>query len=155
MTVFLFYDGAAAREITEHDFGYRHSIYGAHPEWLVLGASFRLEPGQTGAISARMEEYAAARKAKQPLELPSAGSFFKRPPGHFAGALIERCGLKGYAIGGAMVSPKHAGFIVNTGGAACRDILALAGHIHSTVLRETGAALYPEVRLLGDISWSF
>lgn len=87
----------------------------------------------------------AARREKQPLELPSAGSIFKRPAGHYAGALIEQCGLKGYRIGGAEVSPKHAGFIVNTGGATCADVLYLIEHIRNTVLKECGVTLECEV----------
>lgn len=86
------------------------------------------------------------RKSKQPVELPSAGSVFKRPEGHFAGTLIENCGLKGFRIGGACVSEKHAGFIVNCGGATCADVERLIAHIQETVLRETGVQLEPEVR---------
>lgn len=149
------WDGGAVREITDHRFGYRRSIYGENPEWLILNAAFQLKPDDKEAIAARMESYREARREKQPLELPSAGSFFKRPEGHFAGALIEQCGLKGLTEGGAQVSPKHAGFIVNTGGAACRDILRLAEIVHKTVLRETGVRLEPEVRLLGDVRWNF
>ena len=96
-----------------------------------------------------MEELAARRKEKQPLEYPSAGSTFKRPEGYFAAALIEECGLKGYAVGGAQVSEKHAGFVVNRGKASCEDVLRLTGHIRETVLRETGVMLELEVRLLG------
>jgi len=149
------YDGKAMRDITEHGFGYRHSVYMENPNWLILEAGFTLTPDGPEKIQARMDEYANARREKQPIDMPSAGSFFKRPPGHFAGALVEQCGLKGYAVGGAMVSEKHAGFVVNTGGAACRDIVALAKHVYETVRRETGAELRPEVRLLGDITWNF
>ena len=86
------------------------------------------------------------RRAKQPLELPSAGSTFKRPEGYFAGALIEQCGLKGYSVGGAQVSPKHAGFIVNTGGATENDITALIEHVRAVVKERTGVTLEPEVK---------
>ena len=96
-----------------------------------------------------MDELMERRRSKQPLEYPSAGSTFKRPAGHFAAALIDRCGLKGRRVGGAQVSEKHAGFIVNRGGATCADILALAELVRETVLRETGVTLEMEVRTLG------
>ena len=95
-----------------------------------------------------MEELGRRRREKQPLEYPSAGSTFKRPEGHFAGALIEQCGLKGVRIGGAQVSEKHAGFVVNAGGASCADVLALIVHIRDTVYRQTGVRLEPEVRIV-------
>ena len=95
-----------------------------------------------------MADLAQRRRAKQPLEYPSAGSTFKRPPGHFAGGLIEQCGLKGYQIGGAMVSPKHAGFIVNTGKATASDVIALMEHIEEVVLEKTGVSLEREVRVV-------
>ena len=91
----------------------------------------------------------AKRKASQPLEYPSAGSTFKRPAGHFAGGLIEQCGLKGRSVGGAQVSEKHAGFVINTGNATCQDILDLIRLVRKTVLEETGVELEPEVRMLG------
>ena len=96
----------------------------------------------------QMEELLKRRKAKQPVELPSAGSTFKRPEGHFAGTLIEQCGLKGTRVGGAMVSEKHAGFIVNMGGATCTDVLSLIEEIQKTVLQQTGISLECEVRYL-------
>ena len=108
-----------------------------------------LAPGDPQAIRAKMADLAQRRRAKQPLEYPSAGSTFKRPAGHFAGGLIEQCGLKGTAVGGAQVSEKHAGFVINTGGATCRDILTLIRLVRDTVRRETGVELEPEVRLLG------
>ena len=95
-----------------------------------------------------MEELIRRRREKQPLEYPSAGSTFKRPEGHYAAALIEQCGLKGVAVGGAMVSPKHAGFVINTGGATCADVLVLMDQVRETVYRETGVELEPEVRIL-------
>ena len=95
-----------------------------------------------------MEEHYNSRKAKQPLNKPSAGSVFKRPEGHYAGALIEQCGLKGRRVGGAAVSEKHAGFIVNLGGATCKDVLELIAIIQETVRRETGVSLECEVRLV-------
>ena len=104
-----------------------------------------------------MRDWTARRKASQPLTLPSAGSTFKRPEGHFAGALIERCGLKGRAVGGAQVSEKHAGFIVNKGGATCQDIVTLMSQVRERVFKETGVALEPEVRYLGmeGDGWNF
>ena len=117
---------------------------------IVLEARFVLTPDNREDIAARMRELNARRREKQPLNLPSAGSTFKRPEGHFAGALIEGCGLKGCSIGGAQVSEKHAGFVVNTGGATAADILNLIGHVHDVVLRETGVELEPEVRIIGE-----
>ena len=96
-----------------------------------------------------MDELAQKRRSKQPLDLPSAGSTFKRPEGHFAAALIEQCGLKGVGVGGAQVSEKHAGFVVNRGGATADDVRRLMELIQNTVLRETGIALEPEVKFLG------
>lgn len=102
-------------------------------------------------IQERMRELMAKRKASQPLELPSAGSTFKRPEGHYAGALIQQCGLKGLTVGGAQVSEKHAGFIINRGGASCADVLELIRQVQQRVLAETGILLEPEVRVLdGD-----
>ena len=130
------------------EFSYRHSILQAHPEWTVLEATMTLEAGDAEAIDAQMQEYMQKRRDKQPLEYPSAGSTFKRPVGAFAGQLIEESGLKGYAIGGAMVSPKHAGFIVNTGGATARDVFLLIEHVRAVVLRDHGVLLEPEVQIL-------
>ena len=128
---------------------YRHSRFSDRPDWLVLEAELELRPGDGEAIRARMDELAAKRREKQPLEWPSGGSTFKRPEGHFAAALIEGCGLKGVGIGGAQVSEKHAGFVVNRGGATADDVRRLMALVQETVLRETGVALEPEVRLLG------
>ena len=115
-----------------------------------LSARFRLQrdPDGPGAVKARMEEIYDRRKEKQPLEWPSAGSTFKRPEGHFAGGLIDQCGLKGFRIGGAQVSENHAGFVINAGGATCADVLALIGHIQKTVRGRTGAELETEVKIL-------
>jgi len=129
-------------------FAYRHSILQAHPEWTVLSAKMTLTPDDAHQIDARMQDYMARRREKQPLNYPSAGSAFKRPAGAFAGALIEQCGLKGYAVGGAMVSPKHAGFIVNTGGATARDVLVLMEHVRATVLRAHGVELESEIQIV-------
>lgn len=130
------------------DFGYRHSAYSGG-KYIVTGVRICLKPGNADEISARMEELYARRKAKQPLEMPSAGSVFKRPAGHFAGALIQQCGLMGRRVGGAAVSEKHAGFIVNLGGATCADVQALIAQIQETVFRETGVRLECEVQFAG------
>ena len=129
-------------------FGYRHSILTECPEAAVLYAVFRLEPGEPDAVRERMRELAARRRASQPLELPSAGSTFKRPAGHFAGGLIEQCGLKGLTVGGAQVSEKHAGFLVNRGGATCAEMLELICRVRERVLAETGVLLEPEVKIV-------
>lgn len=113
-----------------------------------MKARFHLDQGDPVAIRARMEELAAKRREKQPLEHPSAGSMFKRPPGHFAAALIDQCGLKGFTVGGAQVSEKHAGFVVNRGGATCGDVLALVDQVKERVLAQTGVELEMEVKVL-------
>ncbi len=130
------------------DFGYRHSVYSGR-EYLITAVRILLKRGNMDDISSRMEELYARRKAKQPLELPSAGSVFKRPEGHFAGTLIQQCGLMGKRVGGAAVSDKHAGFIVNLGGATCADVQALIALIQQTVLRETGVKLECEIQVVG------
>lgn len=127
--------------------GYRRSIFSGR-RFLILKARFGLEPGDPAAIRARMDELAARRREKQPLEYPSAGSMFKRPEGHFAAALIDRCGLKGLTVGGAQVSEKHAGFVVNRGGATCADVLELVRQVQEEVLRQTGVELEMEVKVL-------
>ena len=128
---------------------YRHSLFTDHPEWLILGAEFELAQGAPTLIKMKMDELAQKRRSKQPLDLPSAGSTFKRPEGYFAAALIEQCGLKGVGVGGAQVSEKHAGFVVNRGGATADDVRRLMELIQDTVHRETGVTLEPEVKFLG------
>lgn len=132
----------------EHDFAYRHSAFSGG-ERLILSTTVHLAPGDPEAIRAKMAALMERRRSKQPLDLPSAGSTFKRPQGHFAAALIEQCGLKGRRVGGAQVSEKHAGFVVNAGGATCGDILALIALVRESVYRETGVALELEVKMLG------
>ncbi len=132
----------------ELEFGYRHSAYSGGG-YCITGLRIALRHGNREEISARMEELYRRRRDKQPLDLPSAGSVFKRPKGHFAGALIEQCGLKGRRVGGAAVSGKHAGFIVNLGGATCEDVKKLIAVIRQTVLRQTGVRLECEVRMVG------
>ena len=131
----------------ECGFGYRHSVF-SDGKRIVLSAGLELERGDPLAIRAVMSDLAARRREKQPLDLPSAGSTFKRPAGHYAAALIDQCSLKGMAIGGAQVSPKHAGFVVNTGMATCKDILDLMGVVEDCVYRVTGVKLEPEVKYL-------
>ena len=129
--------------------GYRHSVFMDEGD-MVVSATLRLTPGDPAEIAARMEELLRRRRDKQPLEYPSAGSFFKRPPGHFAGALIEGCGLKGFAVGGAQVREKHAGFVLNRGGATAQDVLRLCDAVQERVFREQGVQLEPEVRFIGE-----
>ena len=128
-------------------FSYRRSAF-SDGERVILGARFHLEPDDPAAIRGRMDDLARRRKEKQPLEYPSAGSMFKRPAGHFAAALIEQCGLKGLTVGGAQVSEKHAGFVINRGGATCADVLALVDQVKELVLQQTGVELEMEVRVL-------
>ena len=130
-------------------FSYRRSPYTGSGKAITF-AEFRLSPGDPEAVAGRMEELMARRKAKQPYDMPSAGSVFKRPAVGYAAALIDQCGLKGRSVGGAQVSEKHGGFIVNTGGATCRDVLALMELIQDTVRRQTGTELEPEVRVTGE-----
>ena len=158
------YDGEMAQVITEvtflnvdgqvettdqFDFSYRHSAFSDGTR-LILGVRMQLQSGAPAWIQARMEELMERRKSKQPLEWPSAGSTFKRPEGYYAAALIDQCGLKGLTVGGAQVSEKHAGFIVNKGGATCADILKLMEQVRKRVLNQTGVTLEPEVKLLGE-----
>lgn len=116
---------------------------------VVLSATFRLHEGDQDDIRARMDDFTQRRRKKQPLELPSAGSTFKRPEGHFAGKLISDAGLKGYAHGGASVSTKHAGFVVNNGGATAADVHAVIRHVQDEVERQFGVRLETELRFLG------
>ena len=128
----------------ELDFSYRHSIF-TENENIILFAKYRLTPDDPAAIKARMDDYLDRRRTKQPLDYPSAGSVFKRPPGAFAGTLIEQCGLKGKSVGGAQVSEKHAGFIVNAGGATCDDVMDLVKLVQDTVKEQTGFELKCEI----------
>ncbi len=131
----------------EFDFAYRHSAF-SDGSRMILGAVMELVPGDRDQIAGRMEELAAQRQSKQPLEWPSAGSMFKRPEGHFAAALIDQCGLKGFSVGGAQVSEKHAGFVINRGEATCSQILELVEQVKQRVLNETGVMLEMEVKIL-------
>lgn len=126
---------------------YRHSALMENGLFL-LYAVFACKEGDRAEIKAEMERNMASRKAKQPLEYPSCGSAFKRPAGHFAGALIEQANLKGFSIGGAQVSEKHAGFIINTGNATANDVKALLAHVQKAVFEKDGILLEPEIRIL-------
>ena len=143
--------GGAVRTLSREDMqmGYRTSLP-LRTGGIVLSARFALTPDAPEAIAARMRELNARRRDKQPLNLPSAGSTFKRPEGHFAGALIEQAGLKGLSVVGAQVSQKHAGFIVNTGGATASDVLALIAEVQDAVQARSGIRLETEVRVLGE-----
>lgn len=130
----------------EQDFGYRHSMFQDHPEYVVISSTLKLSEREPADILADMSKNMTARKEKQPLEYPNAGSTFKRPPnGLFAGKLIEDSGLKGFTVGGAQVSEKHAGFIINKGGATSADILELMKHIQKIVLEKFNVKLEPEI----------
>lgn len=131
----------------EQAFGNRTSIYAREPRYTVLGAEIRLSEGEKDRIAETMRALLERRRQSQPLEYPSAGSVFKRPEGFFAGKLIEDCGLKGTRVGGAEVSQKHAGFIVNRGGATARDVRTLIERIRERVLAETGVTLECEIRI--------
>ena len=133
------------------DFGYRHSRM-MEEGLVVLGAELELQPGNKEDLYQQMREYQEVRRAKQPLTWPSAGSFFKRPAGLFAGALIEQAGLKGTTIGGAQVSEKHAGFMINIGDATTRDFLQLKSQVQRRVQEQFGVMLEPEVRIIGDVT---
>ena len=127
---------------------YRNSIF-QKKNFIVTSATMKFKLGDADEIKAKMDDFISRRKQKQPLEYKSAGSTFKRPEGNFAGALIEKCGLKGKRVGGAEVSEKHAGFIVNKGNATCGDILALIELVKQEVYEKTGYTLEPEVRFVG------
>lgn len=143
-------DGYGSFSGDELSFGYRKSAY-TGTRLAITKVEFRLRRGDKEEIAEKMRDLISRRRSKQPLEMPSAGSVFKRPTGHYAGALIEQCGLKGARVGGACVSQKHAGFIVNDGGATCRDVVELIEKIKSEVLRRTGMTLECEIRIVGEI----
>ena len=131
----------------ELDLRYRHSIFEENGG-CILSAQFHLQPGNAADIRAKMDELMAKRVEKQPLDKPSAGSTFKRPAGAFAAALIDQCGLRGYRHGGAAVSDKHCGFVVNLGGATCADVLVLCDEVRAIVKEKTGYDLEKEIRVV-------
>lgn len=148
-------DNVVAKTLTTEELklGYRHSIFmeqSADDPILITAVTFRLAHGDKDAIAARMRELIGKRQEKQPLEYPSGGSFFKRPEGYFAGALVEQAGLKGYTVGGAQVSEKHAGFVINIGGATAADVRTLCQHVQQVVREKDGVELHPEVRFIGE-----
>ena len=128
-----------------HKFSYRHSFFADHPEYIVISTLLRLKTGDPEEIFNQMSKNMSSRREKQPLEYPNAGSTFKRPTGHFAGKLIEDAGLKGYTIGGAQVSEKHAGFLINRGGATSRDVLDLMDHIKCVIKEKFDVELESEI----------
>jgi len=138
--------GTGIFEKADLEFSYRHSAFSKGGKY-ITGVVFDLDSGDAGEIGAKMEEMLARRFEKQPMDMPSAGSTFKRPEGAFASALIDGCGLKGYSVGGAQVSSKHAGFVVNTGNATYGDVLHLMDDVKKRVLKETGFVLEPEVEI--------
>lgn len=142
-------DGTNVREISgeEMDFSYRHSR-AQDEDMLILSAELELAQDDPAAIAERVADLSARRNAKQPVSYPSAGSTFKRPAGGYAAALIEQSGLKGFKVGGAEVSEKHSGFVINTGGATCEDVLAVMRHVREKVYADSGILLEPEVRLI-------
>lgn len=133
----------------EMEFGYRHTFFSNHPECVIVSAKFVLEQGEMSEIEAKMNENSAARREKQPLEYPNFGSVFKRPEGYFVGKLVSDAGLRGYTIGGAQVSEKHTGFIVNTGNATCKDIVDLIHYVQNVVFEKFGVKLESEVVYIG------
>ena len=138
------------RTAVDFDIGYRHvAAKFVGDEWFVA-ARFRFQPGDASTAQARIKELLAKRMATQPLDKPNAGSTFRNPPGDHAARLIESCGLKGYAIGGAQVSMKHANFIINSGTATAADIENTIAHMQATVMAKTGVALVREVKIVGD-----
>lgn len=140
----------ATRAIADYDIGYRHvALKSGADEWFVAGV-FDFDRGEEAPAMARMRELLSRRVASQPLDQPNAGSVFRNPPGGFAARLVEECALKGFTVGRAQVSPKHANFIVNLGGASAADIEAVIDHVHAMVASRTGIDLVREVRIVGD-----
>ncbi|NLJ71508.1 MAG: UDP-N-acetylmuramate dehydrogenase [Syntrophomonadaceae bacterium] len=135
--------------IEEMDLAYRHSVFQKN-NYYVLSALLSLEKGKEKEIKAKMQQFARNRREKQPLEYPSAGSTFKRPTGHYVGPMIEELGLKGFSIGGAQISIKHAGFIINKGNATAQDVLDLIAYIQNKVYEQYGINLEPELRIVGE-----
>ena len=131
----------------EHDFSYRHSIFSEKND-IILSSVIRLEKGDKEEIGAKMEELAAKRKASQPLNMPSAGSTFKRPANDYAAAMIDQCGLKGFTVGGAQVSEKHAGFVINFDDATFENVMDVISHVRETVKEKFGTTLETEVKII-------
>lgn len=140
--------GLFERKLSELELSYRHSVYTGTNE-IITGVVFKLEKGNVAEISEKMDTLMQRRKTSQPLDYPSGGSTFKRPEGYYAAALIDECGLKGLSVGGAEVSRKHAGFVINKNSATCRDVLELIERIKKTVFEEKGVELETEVIFTG------
>lgn len=136
-------------EKDELDFGYRHSVF-QHNGQAICEITLELAAGDRDAIQAKIDDFTQRRESKQPLEMPSAGSTFKRPQGYFAGTLIDETGLKGLQVGGAQISTKHAGFVVNSGNATAADVLNLIKEVQERVYAKNGVRLFPEVRIIGE-----
>lgn len=136
-------------ERDELDFGYRHSVF-QHNGQAICEIVLELAPGDKESIQAKIDDFTQRRESKQPLEMPSAGSTFKRPQGYFAGTLIDETGLKGLQVGGAQISTKHAGFVVNSGNATAADVLNLIKEVQERVYAKNGIRLFPEVRIIGE-----
>ena len=145
------FDGSRVFHLSaeELELSYRHSLCMDHPDWLITQVELKLTPGDPDAIRAVMDDLQQRRRDKQPLSQPSAGSFFKRPQGDYAARLIEAAGLKGFRVGGAAVSEKHAGFVVNLGNATAKDVLSLMEQVQERVEAMSGIRLSPEVRFVG------
>ena len=142
-------EGCGLLNAKEHNFGYRTSVFAGSSN-IIMKTAFNLKKAKQSDIYEQMADLAARRRKSQPLDKPSAGSAFKRPLGNYAGKLISECNLRGYQIGGAAVSSKHAGFIVNMGQATAKEVFLLFCHVQQTVWKETGILLEPEVRFAGD-----
>lgn len=149
MTRYLDEEGVLRQALgPDQGFAYRESAF-SQKDCVILGGELSLQPGDKEKIRAQMEALMEKRRTSQPLDRPSAGSTFKRPAQGYAAALIDQAGLKGYAVGGAQVSEKHAGFVINRGGASFEDVLRLMAHIQKTVFDRSGVELTPEVRIIG------
>jgi len=138
------------KTVTEHGFGYRKSIFQKN-SGIILSTILKLKKGNIDDIAAEMERLSAARKEKQPINMPSAGSAFKRPEGHFAAKLIDDCGLRGYKVGDAAVSEKHTGFVVNCGNATAEEVIELLDSVSDKVYEKTGVRLEREIKFIGDV----
>ena len=135
--------------IQDMNFGYRRSIF-QNMDAVIISAMLRLTAGDRNSIKRKMNEFAQARQARQPLDLPSAGSTFRRPEGFYVGPMIEQLGLKGFSIGGAEISQKHAGFIVNRGGASAQDVLELIAYVQNLAHERFNVELNTEIKIVGE-----
>jgi len=137
------------KTLNDHNFSYRHSIFQENGG-IILNTRMKLNKGDAGEIAEKINQLSKQRAEKQPIDMPSAGSAFKRPEGYFAAKLIDDCGLRGYKIGGAAVSGKHTGFVVNEGGATCKDVKDLLESVKNIVFSKTGVTLEPEIKFIGE-----